>query len=555
MTIPTLAPGHVIDLPVLLETRLLVQANSGGGKSYTLRRILEQTAPLVQQLIIDPEGEFATLREKFDYIIAAPHDADAVASPQTAALLARRLLESGVSAVLDIYDLKAHERQQFVRRFLDALVNAPRKLWHPVMVVLDEAHVFCPQTGSAEASSAVIDIATRGRKRGLCLVAATQRLSKLHKDTAAELLNKLIGRTGLDVDVKRAADELGMVSREALTALRSMRAGSFFAFGPALHPQPTLVTVAAVSTSHPKAGQRLMQAPPPASAKVRASLAKLADLQKDADTEARTVEDLQRQNAELAGKLKAAEKRAAQAGYTEIQVQQRMTAAAAMRQSATAPAVLDEKRIVRIAELANKIAAECRSQLGWNDKATGGDLPGAATNPIFKTPARTPASVTGLRAGAVRILQELAARSPAGYSKPQVGALTKFSHKGGTFNTYLSDLRRSGYLEERGGLLYASEAGILSLGDKLPSKPTAHADVMAMWRGALRAGAFSMLETIVAAGARGIARRDIAEAVGMTASGGTFNTYLSDLRRNGLMTDEGGHCRANDILFPEKNRG
>jgi len=34
-----------------------------------------------------------------------------------------------------------------------------------------------------------------------------------------------------------------------------------------------------------------------------------------------------------------------------------------------------------------------------------------------------------------------------------------------------------------------------------------------------------------------------------------LGTRLSDLRRNGLMTDEGGHCRANDILFPEKNRG
>lgn len=562
MTIPTLAAGHVIDLPVLLETRLLVQANSGGGKSYTLRRILEQTAPLVQQLIIDPEGEFATLREKFDYIIAAPHDADAVATPQTAALLARRLLESGVSAVLDIYDLKAHERQQFVRRFLDSLVNAPRKLWHPVMVVLDEAHVFCPQTGSAEASSAVIDIATRGRKRGLCLVAATQRLSKLHKDTAAELLNKLIGRTGLDVDVKRAADELGMVSREALTALRALPAGSFFAFGPALHPSPELVTVATVSTSHPKAGQRLMQAPPPASAKVRASLAKLADLQKDADTEARTIEDLQRQSADLAGKFKAAEKRAAQVGVLESEVQQRIAEALRSRPQPTADTTLP--LLHKAIALASKIVAingdvePVSSAVEMSASAMSAmNFAGRTRTPAARAPvpARHAASISGLRSGAVRILQELAARSPAGYSKPQVGALTKFSHKGGTFNTYLSDLRRAGYLEERGGLLFASEAGILSLGDKLPSKPTTHADVMAMWRGALRAGAFSMLETIVAAGARGIARRDIAEAVGMTASGGTFNTYLSDLRRNGLMTDEGGHCRANDILFPERSNG
>jgi DNA helicase HerA-like ATPase len=39
-------------------------------------------------------------------------------------------------------------------------------------------------------------LATRGRKRGFCAVAATQRLSKLHEGRAAECNNKLIGRTG-----------------------------------------------------------------------------------------------------------------------------------------------------------------------------------------------------------------------------------------------------------------------------------------------------------------------------------------------------------------------
>ncbi|MGN6788915.1 MAG: hypothetical protein ACTHJP_05205, partial [Rhodanobacteraceae bacterium] len=36
-----------------------------------------------------------------------------------------------------------------------------------------------------------------------------------HKDAAAEMQNKLIGLTSLDVDVKRAADELGMSARDA----------------------------------------------------------------------------------------------------------------------------------------------------------------------------------------------------------------------------------------------------------------------------------------------------------------------------------------------------
>jgi hypothetical protein len=55
-----------------------------------------------------------------------------------------------------------------VRLFLEALVNAPKKLWHPALVVVDEAHVFCPETGEAESGDAVIDLATRGRKRGFC---------------------------------------------------------------------------------------------------------------------------------------------------------------------------------------------------------------------------------------------------------------------------------------------------------------------------------------------------------------------------------------------------
>jgi hypothetical protein len=33
--------------------------------------------------------------------------------------------------------------------------------------------------------------------------------------------------------------------------------------------------------------------------------------------------------------------------------------------------------------------------------------------------------------------------------------------------------------------------------------------------------------------------------------GGTFGTYLSDLRRNGLITERDKRCIANDILFPK----
>src|SRR5205085_562619 len=321
-----------INLPVLLETRMLIQANSGAGKSYTLRRILEQTALGVQQLVIDPEGEFASLREKFDYIVCAPHDADAVATPQTAAALARALWESGTSAVLDIYELKAHERVLFVRRFLEALINAPKKVWHPTLVALDEIQMFAPQVGSAESSPAVIDLASRGRKRGLALVGATQRLSKLHKDVAAELLNKIIMRTGLDVDVARAADELGMPRPEATRTLRELEPGEAFVFGPALTRGVERTRIGAVVTTHPETGQRGMVAPPPPSKAVLAKLAKLEGLQRQAEDEVKTVESLQKELAEARRRATVAEK--AQPGVAESEVQRRIREAVA----ASAPA-------------------------------------------------------------------------------------------------------------------------------------------------------------------------------------------------------------------------
>jgi hypothetical protein len=297
-TVPTHVDPSLGTLPINLPGAAR-DPHAGAGEQRRRQEldpapVLEQTATGVQQLVIDPEGEFASLREKFDYIVCAPHDADAVATPQTAGALARALWEANTSAILDIYELKAHERVLFVRRFLEALINAPKKVWHPTLVAIDEVQMFAPQVGSAESLQAVIDLASRGRKRGLALVGATQRLSKLHKDVAAELLNKIIMRTGLDVDVARAADELGMPKAQATQILRELEPGEAFVFGPALTRGVERTRIGPVTTSHPKTGQRGMVAPPPPSKAVLAKLAKLEGLQREAEQEVKTVEGLQR---------------------------------------------------------------------------------------------------------------------------------------------------------------------------------------------------------------------------------------------------------------------
>jgi hypothetical protein len=298
------------DLRKLIVSRLLIQANSGGGKSWALRRLLEQTHGHVQQIVIDPEDEFYTLREKFDYILARHEDGDCVPEVRSAELLATRLLELGVSAIISLYELHPRDRREFVRRFLESLVNAPRKLWHRTLVVVDEAHDFCPEQGKQKKGDAVADavigLMSKGRKRGFCGVLATQRLSKLNKDAAAETKNKLIGNAVLDVDRKRAAEELGFSSKAETLSLRNLEAGEFYGFGPAISRDVVKFRFGGVETTHPEAGSSPAPVAAPKS-KVQSVLAKLADLPQEAEQERVTIADLQKKNRELQQQLRNAD--------------------------------------------------------------------------------------------------------------------------------------------------------------------------------------------------------------------------------------------------------
>jgi len=259
--------GATLDLEELLSTRLLVQGNSGSGKSHLLRRLLEQSAPWVQQVVIDPEGDFITLAERFGHLVidAADHSEAALSR---AADRARR---HRVSVVLNLDSVEVEAQLRCAAAFLNGLFDADRDLWSPVMVVVDEAQLFAPAM-AGEASDearraslgAMTNLMCRGRKRGLAGVIATQRLAKLAKNVAAEASNFMMGRTFLDIDMARAADLLGMERRQA-ESFRDLERGHFVALGPALSRRPLAIRIGAVETQTRSAGPQLLALPVTAS--------------------------------------------------------------------------------------------------------------------------------------------------------------------------------------------------------------------------------------------------------------------------------------------------
>ncbi len=248
-------PGPaLLDLEELLATRLLVQGNSGSGKSHLLRRLMEQSAPHVQQVVIDPEGDFVGLAERFGHVVV---DGDrSVAELET---IAARVRQHRISAVLTLETLDAELQMRAAAAFLNALFEADRDHWYPAIVVVDEAQLFAPAVSgdvSEEARKlslgAMTNLMCRGRKRGLAGIIATQRLAKLAKNVAAEATNFLMGRTFLDIDMARAADLLGLERRQA-EVFRELQRGHFVALGPALSRRPLPIVVGSVETA-PRGG-------------------------------------------------------------------------------------------------------------------------------------------------------------------------------------------------------------------------------------------------------------------------------------------------------------
>jgi hypothetical protein len=155
---------------------------------------------------------------------------------------------------------------------------------------------------------------------------------------------------------------------------------------------------------------------------------------------------------------------------------------------------------------------------------------------------------TNLRAGALRMLRTLAQHHPVMMTRSQLGTLSGFTPSGGTFGTYLGDLRRADYIEVRGREVEITEAGLERAGH-VPPMPTTLEERLEVWRGALRAGERKMLDALVEIYPAQMSRDELGEQTGFTSSGGTFGTYLGVLRRNGLVEVTSEGVRASQTLF------
>ena len=556
-----------LDLAILMKTRMLITANSGGGKSWLIRLLAELLFPYVQVIIIDPEGEFATLRKKFPYVLVGK-GGETPADVRTAELLAHKLLEHKISAICDIFELKPHARHEWIRVFVEALMEAPRNLWRPVVIIIDEAHKYIPEKGQGEsvAHEAVLDLVTRGRKRGYCPILASQRHAKVSKSATAELLNRLVGPTFEDADIDRAISDLSVPKedRQAFKeGIKLLEEGNFNVLGRAISKERILFKVGQVETPHPEAGDdSFSSAPPPAPEKVKALLPKLADLPKEAATKARTEAELREEIRKLKGELAARPKEVVQGKAPAPKPEIREVQVVKPQDLARVEKALDraEKLVGKVADLGKPVdeaAKQLRAAIGALRVQSEHRLP----KPLYMPPKPSKMQKLivvekpkeegngDLLAGERKMLGVLAQFHPGVRTRSQIAQLAGYTASGGTFGNYFGRLRRLGYIKESGDKVQITMEGLSYIGEDAPTPPSTTEELVAVWREKLLAGERKMLDVVLAAHPEAISKEELGEKSGYEWTGGTFGNYLGTLRRNELVVVEDDQVRASESFF------
>jgi hypothetical protein len=301
----------------------------------------------------------------------------------------------------------------------------------------------------------------------------------------------------------------------------------------------------------------MMQAPPAPSPKLRAQLAKLVDLQKDAEQEARTVEELRIENANLKRAATIANKRAEQAGVPEADVQRRIREAVAQ---ASPPAVNNSRNILsdfprkaleRIVEIAQKELGKhsTGSQLPVPAGEGAPDRSGPLASVARTAPARPAPAVasaggkTGLPVGERAVLTVIA-QHPSGATREQLTVIT--GYKRSTRDAYLQRMRERGLVDTSGDSITATDAGIAAIGPGFEPLPTGH-ELQGHWLARLPKGEAKIL-AILCQFYPGVVDRDHVSSETNYARS-SRDAYLQRLKSRQLITVSRDGVQASPILF------
>lgn len=579
-----------------LDDRLGFLGMTGSGKTFGAGTCVERILAKRGRVIIpDPLGVWWGLRQSSDGQVPSPYEivifggphADLPLTPGAGAIIGETVAGMRESAIVDLsqFETAASERR-FMLAFLDALYR--RSSGEPVHLVFDEADLWAPERivdkeGEATKLHGIMQtVVRRGRIKGLTSWLISQRPAALSKNVLSQVDGLIAFRLTASQDRKALGLWIeGQADRDAgkaiLGRLPEKKQGEAVVWLPGRGVLADVMFPPKLtydSSRAPKRGEkrRHVDLKPLDLGALKERLATVEQEAKANNPQAlkKRIAELERQAAissapsNEAAKITTAEREAEfEAGF-EAGYQEGVQAAAARVKGFVlvydAKAMIGSTKVIETADkhpVGDLFASEILSLLDGAPAPAKRPAQNVAPRQARSTLPAQPLKLTvdsaagsqAPRLGAERKpLIVLASAYPGGLTEAQWATIAGFKRTGGTWGTYKGRLRTAGLVEQRGNLWHATEAGLEAIGGAPPA-PSTTKERLAMWQAALGGGPSKILDELVSRYPQGLARDLLAELVGMTASGGTFGTYLSRLSSNGLIERDGAVITASAALF------
>lgn len=560
-------PSVELDLDSLMEP-IAILGNRGSGKTYCGQSLFEIAYDAgVQCVAIDVVGKWKALRQKGTgpgldrvFVFGGKHG-DVGVTRESGSLVAQVVANKKIHAVLDLSLMRKGDRRQFLTDFAEEffLIKKQEDVVTPSLLFLEEAHAVLPQKPQREEArmlGAFEDIAREGRNAGIGLVIMDQRPATVNKDALALVEILIVLRTTWKAD--REVYEKWVVQKgedaariNFLHELSFQKAGHGFIYSPAislLSPVSILPKRTFDASATVKVGGKVGTS----AAMSSVNVAELGELMKGAVEEARA-------NDPKILKARIAELEKKTAGYTvsakpiETKVTIKRELDQLDRQLTLAKALFE--KVGHVAENVEGILGNVTGVLkhttlpmtpavqalkvkftesaGWRPSPPAqGRYFGGPT--VWKSKKETSTLNSPIGAGPLRMLKVLSAGAP--FSKAQLGVLSGYSASGGTFRTYLPLLVREGLIVVNNDEILITPAGLKLTGGL--SQTLSIEQLQQQWFNKLGAGPGRMLKELISVYPQGLSPVELGERSGYVHTGGTFRTYLPQLKRLDLVVEE-----------------
>lgn len=563
-----IAPEMLLPLDAVTETFAILAKRRAGKSNAAVVMAEEMFYAGVPWVAVDPKGDWWGVRASGDgtkaglaVVVFGGLHGDVPLEPTSGRVVADLFAERRLTGVLDVSEMTKADQRRFLADFAEQLYQRNRE---PLHVFAEEADEYIPQRvtqGVARLVGAWESLIKRGGFRGIGVTLISQRSASLNKDVLTQAETLIAMRTPSPQDRKAILDWVDHheAGADVVAELPQLASGEAWVFSPQWLKVLTKITFRRRHTFDSGATPKIGTQPRPPATLAAVDLAEIERAMAETieRAEANDPTALRRRIRELETQLTrpAAEPGPVRMEYVEVPV----LSDASLGELTAAIHDLDLRYAAQQEQLtaALEVTTQARDQVlalratitEFNGKAPHRPQHQAAEVAATPPPESRQPQIqdVALRQGARRMVETLGRMAPLRLTKSQWGTVSRLKTSGGTWSTYLSDLRRAGLIDETSAGYTLSAAGFAYLGGQ-PSPLTA-AELQGQYRQILRAGAVKMMDALISTYPAGLTREELGEAGGLATSGGTFSTYLSDLVRNGLAEKINGEYRATTVLI------